>query len=191
MQRSVFSEKAEWRVHHRPMLWTEVTLESSWPPPEKPDSGLQTGPAFLNHNDPTVNNVHESITPGEFLAPRDPSAGLIQASNLSDSRIIDNSLTSAEKQIFTLIIHSARACVSSPSLPQGEDTLNGCKTQCLNGNEPFSLNILFLLCSPPISHLFPPSLLHFPSTFYLLYWRWFVISCLLRCVRNIRVGIYY
>lgn len=95
------------------LLWGPVTY------PQEPDSGLQSGPGSLNHHDQKVDTVHESITPGgELLAPRDPVVSLIQTTNLSDSQIIGNLLNSVEKGIFTLIIHSIHACISSPSVPR-------------------------------------------------------------------------
>lgn len=67
------------------MLWGLVTH------PEEPDSGLQSGSSSLNHYDQKVDTIQKSITKaGEFLGPRDPAVGLIQATNLSDSPIIGN-----------------------------------------------------------------------------------------------------
>lgn len=69
---------------------------------------------YLNHNYPKANTVNESIIKGELETPRDPGVSLIQTTNLPDSQIIGNLLDLVEKEIFTLIIHFVRGCISSP-----------------------------------------------------------------------------
>lgn len=152
------------RVRCHSVLWTGVTLDNLVVRSSDPPSSQSLDSSLAQSSLITITRLSITFTsrlPWEDLpAPRDPSASLPQASNLSDSQIIDNLLSSVEKQIFTLIIHSVGAGISSPSLPQSGATLmHGCKRQCLNGNE-HSFSSLF---APPFAS---PSVC-FPSIFYL------------------------
>lgn len=153
------------------LLWARATRDRLAVRSHPLESVLKSGPSSLNHHHQKVNTAHESITWGGELKARHPRVSLIQTTNLSDSQIIGNLLDSVEKEIFTLIIHSVRGCISSPLCykKKSETTLvhrAGDKMQCLNGNEPLSLYYL-ILCFLASSLLlfvspifFPPLSLH-------------------------------
>lgn len=101
-------------VNHEPVLWARATRDRLAVRSHPPESVLKSGPSSLNHHHQKVNTAHESITWGGELKARHPRVSLIQTTNLSDSQIIGNLLDSVEKEIFTLIIHSVRGCISSP-----------------------------------------------------------------------------
>lgn len=101
-------------VNHDPVLWARATRDRLAVRSHPPESVLKSGPSSLNHHHQKVNTAHESITWGGELKARHPRVSLIQTTNLSDSQIIGNLLDSVEKEIFTLIIHSVRGCISSP-----------------------------------------------------------------------------
>lgn len=96
------------------LLWARATRDTLAVRSHPPESVLKSGPSSLNHHHQKVNTAHESITWGGELKARHPRVSLIQTTNLSDSQIIGNLLDSVEKEIFTLIIHSVRGCISSP-----------------------------------------------------------------------------
>lgn len=96
------------------LLWARATRDRLAVRSHPPESVLKSGPSSLNHHHQKVNTAHESITWGGELKARHPRVSLIQTTNLSDSQIIGNLLDSVEKEIFTLIIHSVRGCISSP-----------------------------------------------------------------------------
>lgn len=154
----------EMGVNHDPVLWAKATRDRLAVRSHPPESVLKSGPSSLNHHDQKVNTVHESITWGGELKARHPRVSLIQTTNLSDSQIIGNLLDSVEKEIFTLIIHSVRGCISSPLCykKKSETTLvhrAGDKMQCSNGNEPvLPHSLLPCLFSPLIcfSNIFSP-----------------------------------
>lgn len=158
----------EMGVNHDPVLWARATRDRLAVRSHPPESVLKSGPSSLNHHHQKVNTAHESITWGGELKARHPRVSLIQTTNLSDSQIIGNLLDSVEKEIFTLIIHSVRGCISSPlcyKKKKSETTLvhrAGDKMQCLNGNEPLSLYYLILCFLASSLLLFVSPIFFFP-----------------------------
>lgn len=130
--------------------------------------GLQSGPGSLNQHDQKVDTVHESITQGgKLLAPCDPVASLIRATNLPNGQIIE---FCREGDLY--INNSLHPCLHLISFAATESKTTWMhraveKLQRLNGNEPLSLNILILcfLCS---SYLFLHSFVS-PSIFHPLW----------------------
>lgn len=153
----------EMGVNHDPVLWAKATRDRLAVRSHPPESVLKSGPSSLNHHDQKVNTVHESITWGGELKARHPRVSLIQTTNLSDSQIIGNLLDSVEKEIFTLIIHSVRGCISSPLCYKKKVRPHWCTEQATKCNARMEMNLYYLiLCFLASSLLLFVSPIFFP-----------------------------
>lgn len=140
IQPSVFSDHWD-GVNHDPVLWARATRDRLAVRSHPPESVLKSGPSSLNHHHQKVNTAHESITWGGELKARHPRVSLIQTTNLSDSQIIGNLLDSVEKEIFTLIIHSVRGCISSPLCYKKKVRPHWCTEQATKCNAWMEMNL--------------------------------------------------
>lgn len=123
------------------LLWARATRDRLAVRSHPPESVLKSGPSSLNHHHQKVNTAHESITWGGELKARHPRVSLIQTTNLSDSQIIGNLLDSVEKEIFTLIIHSVRGCISSPLCYKKKVRPHWCTEQATKCNAWMEMNL--------------------------------------------------